>query len=161
MGQGKAYFIDHAEKIFNIGLSGKKVFFRFGAHSRIDLDPDPFDRISLTIKEHTETFSNTTFIYYGWEIIECLGQIYSEYSDAEFFVTYKTRERYKNVLLEDIVSRTKVQLDLEKVKLKIEKHYTEVKNFLIDKEVETLTSAEDLDFNPNRYSCFVKGIKDE
>jgi len=160
MGQGKDYLIEHADKIFDIDLEGKRIFFKFGANSRMDLDTDPFERICLTIQEHIETFSNTTFVYYGWELVECLEQLYISFNKCDFFITLKTSNSFRQQLLENILARSKVELNKEKIQHRIENHFDTVKNFLSDKKIEMFNGNVEDPYQNNRYSCFVKGKKD-
>lgn len=167
MGQGKEFFIDHADKIFNIELEGKRVFFKFGAVSRMDLDADPFDRIILTINEHLTYFRETTFVYYGWELAECIDRLYEHYKDCEFFVTFKNKPNYKRKLREALMQRSKTPLDPAKLEQRIVQQYEKVETFLKDKTVEIFHVDKDVDAeevangNNNRYSCFVTGLKNE
>jgi hypothetical protein len=157
MGQGKDYLIEYADKIFDIDLEGKRIFFKFGANSRMDLECDPFERICLTVQEHINTFSNTTFVYYGWELVECLDQLYISFNQCDFFITLKTSNNFKNNLLDNVCSRSKVELNKDKVWYRIEKHFKNIENFLSDKKIQEFNGTLDDVSQNNRYSCFVKG----
>jgi len=89
-GHGTSWAVDHARSFFK--LPEKTITFKFGFNVNLDLigRTKPFNRIVETINTLQSTFPEFSFVYCGWELIECLDDLRDKYPDAEFLITTTT-----------------------------------------------------------------------
>lgn len=130
MGTGKDYVLNNADELLQ--LSGRpRIFFKFGALSRVMPDSrDPFPRIQLTVTDHDQYFQDRVLIYYGWEIVECLDRIKNAFPHADFFLSYVDEDRIKENIYKKIIVNSFNPGDKEQVQVKIDYHYSTIKNFI-------------------------------
>jgi hypothetical protein len=87
---GSDWAVNRARPFFNV--PEKTFTFKFGFTITLDLIGriKPFNRIVETIKTLQSRFPEFSFVFCGWELIECLDELYEKFPDAEFFITTKT-----------------------------------------------------------------------
>jgi hypothetical protein len=101
---GTDWAVNKTRLFFNV--PEKTFTFKFGFTLTLDLIGriKPFNRIVETIKTLQSKFPEFSFVFCGWELIECLDELYEKFPDAEFFITTKTfNEHITNILLEEDV----------------------------------------------------------
>jgi hypothetical protein len=117
-----------------------KINFRFGFYHRVDLigTVSPFNRIRETIREHQSLYPETTLVYCGWELVECLDDLYKEFKPAEFFIT--TKKSMPECVTKAIETTLEIRLysedkDVSKIiKEKVEYQINKINYFLEGKD---------------------------
>jgi hypothetical protein len=117
-----------------------KINFRFGFYHRVDLigTVSPFNRIRETIREHQSLYPETPLVYCGWELVECLDDLYKEFKPAEFFIT--TKKSMPECVTKAIETTLEIRLysedkDVSKIiKEKVEYQINKINYFLEGKD---------------------------
>jgi hypothetical protein len=163
VGHGKNWVLDNSELLFKLD-NKPKIYFRFGSPQRIDLPltKSPFPRIRATVNDQTTKFKNSDFIYHGWELIECVEELYNEYPHAEFFVIAPTFEDNGDATVETFTKRRSNNQNSglvfyeEAVRERIKAHYKLLHDFLENKTLTTfdISHIPRSPFPVPRYNCY-------
>jgi len=88
MGFYKRFVTEKTERIFKITEDEKRIYFCLGSLSHLDSKEDFWPSIQETINSHLETFPESTFIYFGWQVLEYFDKLKETYPDAIYFGFY-------------------------------------------------------------------------
>jgi hypothetical protein len=140
-----------------------KINFRFGFSQGVDLigTVKPFNRIRETIKEHRLIYPETTLVYCGWELLECLDDLYKEFEQAEFFIT--TKKSMPSCVTKAVETTLEVKLypsdkDVSAIiKEKIEYQITKINHFLEGKDFKNFKEDSKF-FNTSLFQQGFEGI---
>lgn len=135
-GHGTSWAVDHAKSFFN--TPEKTITFKFGFTVNLDLigRTKPFARIVETIKTHQSTFPEFSFVYCGWELIECVDELYEKFPSAEFFITTTTlvEDKFQNFLEDTKTPISQSDLDHTEIRKHTLCQFQKINNFLNGKE---------------------------
>jgi hypothetical protein len=136
LGQYTAWSLDNVENLFSFN-NNNKIFFKFGSKARLDISTSVprYTRISLVTNDHISNFHNINFVYYGWELITCLDELYRDFPGSEFSLSINNLEDPRLEKLD--VRNLKKYNDLDFLITTYEQHRTIIRNFL---EGKTYTS---------------------
>jgi len=125
LGLHKPFIAEKTERIFKIREDEKRIYFCLGNLSRLDSTDDNWPRIQVTINDHLTRFPETTFIYFGWEVLDYIDKLREEYPYAKYLGCYYMRDGDDKELT---ISATLAKLyDIERdesiIKNKLDRHY--------------------------------------
>jgi hypothetical protein len=161
IGGGKNWMLDNIDDLFKFD-DKPRIYFRFGTMERIDIPSAPFPRIHATIEDHRLQFPDRNFIYYGWELSDCIEEIFAEYPTSEFFFTTKEYNESSAEKLADsflkkreshVVSQPLLTLCIkEKIKL----HTFQISKFLSSHNFQKIdiSNMNNDTFSPYSKECF-------
>jgi hypothetical protein len=153
-GHGSDWAIDNARSFFNV--PEKTFTFKFGFTLTLDLIGriKPFNRIVETIKTLQSRFPEFFFVFCGWELIECLDELYEKFPDAEFFIT-TTRfgeTKFQNFLRNKEYEISQMHIDNDGIRESTMHQFQKINNFLDGKEYSIL--LEDPAFSSIKFNNF-------
>ena len=138
---GTDWAVNRSRAFFNV--PEKTFTFKFGFTLTLDLIGriKPFNRIVETIKTLQSKFPEFSFVFCGWELIECLDELYEKFPDAEFFITTKTFNETKFQKFfegkEDAISQ--LEVDHAAIRESTICQFQKINNFLDGKEYSILS----------------------
>ena len=140
-GHGMGWAVDHTKSFFD--TPEKTITFKFGFTVNLDLigRTRPFARIVETIKTHQSTFPEFSFVYCGWELIDCVDELYEKFPTAEFFVTTKTfnEKKFEQFVENNKVPIARLGLDHAATLESTMYQFQKINNFLDGKEYSILS----------------------
>jgi hypothetical protein len=140
-GHGTGWAVDHAKSFFD--TPEKTITFKFGFTVNLDLigRTRPFNRIVETIKTHQSTFPEFSFVYCGWELIDCVDELYEKFPDAEFFITTKifNEKKFEQFVENNEVPIARLSLDHAANRESTMYQFQKINNFLDGKEYSILS----------------------
>ena len=92
LGHGTKWAMLNSPELFKIP-KGQGLFLTFGTPNQLDLygKTNPFPRINETIKQNLLTTPPYhSLVYCGWELIDCLPDLWCNYPNARYFITTDT-----------------------------------------------------------------------
>jgi hypothetical protein len=139
-GHGTSWAVDHSKDFFKV--SEKTITFKFGFTINLDLIGriKPFNRIVETIKTLQSTFPEFSFVFCGWELIECVDELYNKFPDAEFFVTTTTfiEDKFQDFLKDNKSPISQLDADHAAIRESTICQFQKINNFLNGKEYNVL-----------------------
>jgi hypothetical protein len=144
LGFHKKFIVDRTEDIFSISENEKRLYFTLGHTSQLVSTEDFWPNIQKTIDDQLKRYPESTFIYYGWHVIEYFDNLRTAYPDAECFGFYSSRDHGKLIMVELLGNLYDIPHDENSIRNKMHQHYDRLEQFyeLGEPTVTVLTGYE-------------------
>jgi hypothetical protein len=104
LGFHKKFIVDKTEEIFNITENEKRLYFTLGSNVQLPSEEDFWPKIQTMIDKHLAQFPESTFIYYGWQVLEYLDQLRATYTDAKHLGFYLGKDPHAEFMIAEILA---------------------------------------------------------
>ena len=129
LGMHKRFVVDKAEEIFNITENEKRLYFTLGTGSQLVSEKNVWPDIQNTVDNHLTRFPESTFIYYGWQVLEYLDDLRKTYPDANYFGYYTVKDHGESVLVEILANLYDIPHDETSIRNKMNQHFDRLEEF--------------------------------
>jgi hypothetical protein len=152
LGSYKTFISNKAETVFNIREDEKRIYFCLGSLSRLDSTDNHWPRIKLTIEDHLKRFPETTFIYFGWEVLDYFDKLKEEYPNGKYFGFYINEEaNTKSLLDKTLLKLYDLKRDETVIRNRFSRHYTQLEMWYNEGEPKVTILNE---YDNNKKRCF-------